>query len=117
MKYFYFNIIAILILIGAVIFFVDAPLSFTIIIALTLFAVAAVKMIKNPEFGLALVGFFLSFERIPSVEISGLSLKINYILIIALLFIFVTVKAFEGKLKIPRDPILQLFSWRRIKKQ
>lgn len=108
MKYFYFHVIAILTLIGAIIFFVDAPLSFTIIIVLALFAVAAVKMIKNPEFGLALVGFFLSFERIPSVEISGLSLKINYILIIALLFIFVTVKAFEGRLKIPRDPITLL---------
>jgi O-antigen ligase len=62
-------------------------------------------LLKNPEFGLALVGFFLPFERFPSIDLGGLNVKINYILILIVLLVYIFVKGVRGELKIPRDPI------------
>jgi hypothetical protein len=60
---------------------------------------------RNPEKGLALVGFFLPFERVPSINLGGATLKINHVLIIIVLFAVLARAAVDKKLTIPKDGI------------
>jgi O-antigen ligase len=63
---------------------------------------------NNPEWGLGLVAFFLAFERVPTLELGALTLKINHILIIMVFVIFL-IKSLAGKkLVLPKDPIRYL---------
>lgn len=59
-------------------------------IAALIFAI--VKVGNNKFTGLMLLVFFLPFERIPTLEISGFTLKINHILGLVLLIIWITEK-------------------------
>ncbi len=61
-------------------------------------------LFQNPQLGLGLIAFFLPFERIPSFEVAGASVKINYILIAVVFFVYFLTKLASGELKIPKDP-------------
>ena len=92
-------------IIGFSIGYIDAPLGQAAGIILGGIILALPIMLQNPELGLGLIGFFLPFERIPTIELGGLNLKINYILIIVVLFSYLAAKAIRRDLKIPNDPI------------
>ena len=62
-------------------------------------------ILKRPEFGLAMIGFFLPFERIPSMELGGMTLKINHFLVIFVFIVFLISALAQKKLVIPKDPI------------
>lgn len=64
-------------------------------------------LVKKPENALFLMAFFLPFERIPSFEISGMSLKINHIIALVALVAMVTAGV-VGHRKIKSDPILPI---------
>ena len=64
-------------------------------------------LIKKPENALFLMAFFLPFERIPSFEISGMSLKINHIVALVALVALLTTGVVGGR-KIKSDPILPI---------
>jgi O-antigen ligase len=82
-----------------------APLSQALVVILGATVLFLPIIWQRPEFGLALVGFFLPFERIPSLDIGGMSLKINHVLILVVLVSYILTSLIKGKLKIPRDPI------------
>jgi O-antigen ligase len=63
---------------------------------------------QKPEFGLALIAFFLPFERVPTLELGGASIKINHILIAMVFFIFFIKQLASRKLTIPNDPLRYL---------
>lgn len=98
-------VLASALIIGFSIGYIDAPLGQAAGIVLGGVILLLPIMLQNPELGLALVGFFLPFERIPTVELGGLNVKINYILIIVVLFSYLLAKAITKDLKIPKDPI------------
>ncbi len=61
-------------------------------------------LVKKPENALFLMAFFLPFERIPSVELGGMSLKINHIITLISFMALITTGV-VGKRKIKSDPI------------
>lgn len=67
-------------------------------------AILLIPIIVNRfEIGIFLIGFFLPFERVPAIDLGGMTLKINHILIVITLISFLF--AFLGKkIKIPKDP-------------
>lgn len=91
--------------VGLILKLFAAPLgqALAIIVGATVFFLPIIW--QKPEFGLALVGFFLPFERIPSLDIGGMNLKINHVLILVILISYILTSLIKGKLKIPRDPI------------
>lgn len=69
------------------------------------FSIALVpSIITRPLLGPLLIGFFLPFERVPTLEIAGATLKINHVLILISLLACL-IALFAGKIKIPKDPI------------
>jgi len=62
----------------------------------------------RPELGLAMIAFCLGFERVPSVDIGGITLKINHILIVVVFVIFLIKSLASRKLTIPKDPVRYL---------
>jgi O-antigen ligase len=91
--------------IGAALFFLKDPLGQAVALSLAAAVFILPLLIKKPELGLGLVGFFLTFERFPTLDVGGNSLKINHILILVVLLVYLTVKLSRRELKIPRDPI------------
>jgi len=61
--------------------------------------------VKKPENALFVMAFFLPFERIPSVDLGGMSLKINHIVALTA-FLALLVNSIAGQRKIKSDPIL-----------
>jgi len=60
--------------------------------------------LKRPEFALVLIGFCLPFERVPTLELGGATVKINHLLIV-LAFISYLIYLFSQKNhKIKSDP-------------
>jgi oligosaccharide repeat unit polymerase len=55
-------------------------LSLPIILSLAFFVLFVFLIFKNPFWGILLIAFFIPFERLASVEISGLTLRISQIL-------------------------------------
>lgn len=62
-------------------------------------------IIKRPSVGPMLIGFFLTFERVPSVEIGGLDIRINFLIIFLTLVIYLSSQLYQKKLKFKFDPI------------
>lgn len=91
-------------LIGLILNIFKVPVGQTIAMAIGLFVLALPFVLKKPQIGLFLVGFFLPFERMPTVELGGLTVKINHILIIFLALAFIGQKIAQGKLRLPQDP-------------
>ncbi|MDH4358400.1 MAG: O-antigen ligase family protein [Candidatus Berkelbacteria bacterium] len=85
--------------------FFEPPVGQAIVVFFGLAVLLLPLFLKKPEVGLALMGFFLPFERIPSVEIAGASVKINHVLALVLLVSFLISKLAQKKLIIPRDPV------------
>ncbi len=98
-------ILATALVIGFSIGFIKAPIGQAIGITLGAIIFTLPFLLKNPELGLGLVGFFLPFERIPTVLLGGLNIKINYILIIVVLLSYLAAKAIRKDFVIPKDPI------------
>ena len=63
-------------------------------LALTLLAI---KISKNPFWGLTALVFFLPFERIPTIEVADFTLKINHIIGLLLILFWVLDLAFSHK--------------------
>ena len=82
---------------------------FALVLGLVVFLTPIV--LRNPAFGLALVGFFLPFERIPTIEIADVSVKINHLLIIFVLIMSLAASLKNKTLKIPRDPMQFLIAF------
>lgn len=81
------------------------PTTFLIlIIALTVAFILAVKMAKDPGFGVVLVVFFLPFERIPSLDIGGFTFKTNHF-IGALTFLFLLLAIIFARRKLSPNPL------------
>ena len=59
---------------------------------------------NKPEVGLGMIAFFLPFERVPSIDIGGTTIKINHVLIVTVFLIFFLKSLASKKLKIPPDP-------------
>ena len=74
-----------------------ALLSLLIIPFLVIAAILVYLIIKNPEWGWLLIIFFLPFERVPSMELAGVNLKINTLLGFLTLFAWVLALMFNGK--------------------
>ena len=89
---------------GLILNIFKVPVAQTIAMAIGLFVLALPFVLKKPQIGLFLIGFFLPFERMPTVELGGLTVKINHILIIFLLIAFIGQKIAQGKLRLPQDP-------------
>ncbi|MCX6809699.1 MAG: O-antigen ligase family protein [Candidatus Berkelbacteria bacterium] len=102
----YLSVLVGLIAVCAVIFAFKPLYAQVVMVVIFSFLVLFPILIKNPEFGLAIVGFFLPFERVPSIDIGGMSVKVNYILILLVLIMYISVKGFRKELKLPKDPII-----------
>lgn len=62
-------------------------------------------IIKKPQIGPALIGFFLTFERVPSLEVGGISIRINFFLIFLTLIVYLVNQLCVRKFKFKFDPI------------
>lgn len=81
------------------------PTTFLVlVIGITIALVLAVRLARDPSFGLILMVFFLPFERIPSFELGGFSLRINH-LIGGLTFVFWLLALLFGGRKIAPNPL------------
>lgn len=74
-----------------------AMFALLIVPLLALAAVLFYLIIRNPELGWFLIVFFLPFERVPSLEIAGVNLKINTLLGFLTLFAWVLALMFNSK--------------------
>jgi len=72
-------------------------LSALIIPVLLMAAVLTFFIIKNPELGWFLIIFFLPFERVPTIDISGVNIKINTIIGLITLFAWILALMFSPK--------------------
>lgn len=77
-------------------------------VAVAIFIFLAVKISQNPFWGLLLIFFFLPFERIPSFDVAGVTLKINHF-IGGLTLIFWILALLYNRLKLMPNPLLGLF--------
>lgn len=66
--------------------------------------VIGLKVLVNPQYGLWLILFFLPFERIPSIEFSGVSLRLNFFFGVMTIFSFLIVWLFK-KVKSAVNPL------------
>lgn len=90
--------------VGLVLSTLKYPLGAMLSLAIGFMILALPFIFSKPTIGVFLIGFFLPFERVPTVEIGSATLKINHLLII-LTLISCLVAVLAGKIKIPRDPI------------
>ncbi|MFC1656342.1 O-antigen ligase family protein [Patescibacteria group bacterium] len=71
-----------------------------------------IKLLENPFWGILGITFFLPFERLPSLEIGGNTVKISYVLIILTLLAWLIKGLVERRLTLKFNPafiILGLF--------
>ena len=85
--------------------FFAAPIGIGMALAIGITVAAVPIIVFKPETGLFLIGFFLPFERIPTIELGGATVRINYLLILLLLVVYILTQLAQKKLKIPKDPI------------
>jgi len=93
------------VVLGFVMAYLKPPLSIAIVVTISAVALLVPILIKNPEFSLVLVGFFLPFERFPAIDLGGATVKINHILILVSFLVFVTTGIIRKKIKLRFDPI------------
>jgi len=90
---------------AASIYLFEAPIGVSLAAIVGIITLLTPVILKRPEFGLAMIGFFLPFERIPSLELGGMTLKINHFLVIYVFIVFLISALAQKKLVIPKDPI------------
>lgn len=111
MKKIFFNVfsvsylILVILLMSAAIFFLKLPLAQAATLGIPLIVFLLPVFMLEPSNGLALVGFCLPFERVPQIEVGGMSIKINHILIVMVFVSFLMHAAVNKKLVIPSEPI------------
>lgn len=72
----------------------------------TVFGLGFVLLIsRNPYWGVILIGFFLPFERIGSVELGFATLRISQILAVISIFSWIAHSISKGSWKIVRNPV------------
>jgi len=86
---------------------VETTLAVGVVGAIATVLVLFVALLKKPENALFLMAFLLPFERIPSVDIAGMSLKINYVIALVAFIVLLTTGIFSGR-RIKSDPILAI---------
>lgn len=96
-------ILAIALVLGSI-WFLKSNLAAAVSVGVGAVVILLPILIRNPDIGLTIIAFLLPFERIPSVDVGGFSIKINFILIIVVAFIFFSVKLAKRELAIPKDP-------------
>lgn len=101
---YYFCAVVIALVAGFVLSYLKFPLGMVFVVSLTLAIALIPLIIANPVVAPILIGFFLPFERVPTLEIGGATLKINHVLIL-ISFIALLISFFIGKVKIPKDRI------------
>lgn len=104
----YAGLLGTLVVLGIIFYFIKYPYAQVIAVSLAALIVLIPWGLRDPEMILGLIGFFLPFERIPSINLGGFNLRINYVLIVLLLVLYIISKAGRKELKIPRDPIFYL---------
>lgn len=81
------------------------PTTFLVLVSGVAFSmVLGVRLAKDPGFGVALMAFFLPFERIPSLDIGGFTFKINHF-IGGLTFIFWILALMFSRRKFAPNPL------------
>lgn len=74
-----------------------AALSFVMVLGLLAVLVIAFFIFRNPDFGWFLIIFFLPFERVPTVNLGGVDVKINTILGFITLISWILALMFNAK--------------------
>lgn len=95
--------VALILTLGSI-WFLKSDLAAAVSVAVGAIVILAPILIRNPDFGLTIIAFLLPFERIPSVDVGGFSIKINFVLILIVAFLFFSVKLAKKELTIPKDP-------------
>lgn len=72
-------------------------------LGLLLAVILGLLLIRDINWGLYLIAFFLPFERIPSIEIAGISLRINHLIVTVTFLVFLTLGLATKKLKVRLD--------------
>lgn len=76
----------------------------TVLFFAFIFAVIlGILFLKDLNWGLYLMAFFLPFERLPSLEVGGISLRINHLIVIVTLLVFLIKGLSSKKLKFQID--------------
>ncbi|OQA52449.1 MAG: O-Antigen ligase [candidate division WS2 bacterium ADurb.Bin280] len=101
---FYFIAIILAFVSGIALSYLKFPIGLVFILSLTLAIGLIPLIVKKPVIAPILIGFFLPFERVPTLEIGGATLKINHILILISL-IACLISFFAERSKIPRDKV------------
>lgn len=94
-----------LVAISAVSFIFNSWISTSFVIFIFVCVALIPLIVKKPVIGPALIGFFLTFERVPSVEIGGLDMRINFLIIFLTLTVYLSSQLYKRKLKLKFDPI------------
>ena len=100
-----FAILVIAIVIGVVMNFFEAPLGIALALAVGAAVLLYPLLWRDPTLGIGLVGFLLPFERFPAVEVGGMAVRLNHLLIVVVLVSFLLAKLSRRELKIPADPL------------
>lgn len=74
-----------------------ATLSLLIIPFLAIATILTYLIVRSPELGWLLIVFFLPFERVPSYEFAGVNIKINTLIGLVTIFVWVLALMFNGK--------------------
>ncbi len=74
------------------------------VIGLAIALLLAWRLSKDPSFGVILIGFFLPFERIPSLDLGGFTFKINHIVGI-FTFVFWLLAVIYNRRKVAPNPL------------
>jgi O-antigen ligase len=97
-------VLLIAVFIGLVMSKLEAPLGQALVLAVLLGSVVLPIVIKDPYKGIAIMGFCLPFERIPTVEIAGASIKINHVLLFVVALGYILSKLKDNP-KVVSDPL------------
>lgn len=82
-----------------------APLNIAVVLGLSAIGLLIPVFIRYPQLSLAAVGFCLPFERVPSIDLGGATIKINHILILVALIVYLTTGIIRKKIRLRFDPI------------
>jgi len=100
-------VVALLLITTALVFyFIKDPFAWVLVLSIFIVVIILPKIIENPSFGLFLIAFLLPFERFPTFELSGLTIKINHFMVVLTLVGWLIHAGLTKKLKIPRGPLL-----------
>lgn len=96
-------IIAGALLFGLLLSYLKVPIGQAGALSVAFMLVLLPVFVQKPEYALVLIGFFLPFERVPTLEIAGATIKINHILIALAFVSYVIYQLAHKHLKIRGD--------------